>query len=95
MLSRRKSLAAVTAVTAALAVAAPTASADNAPAPIVDPTVCQLLDIAGGQYTQGYGGGSLADVLKQAGASVRCSAPAGGQSPQFVPQLVPFVPWLH
>ena len=86
MLSRRKSLMAATAVTAALAVAVPAASANAATTPGVDPTVCSLLDLAKGPFgpAAGLGGSSLADVLSRAGASVGCSAPA---RPSF--------PWWH
>ena len=89
MLSRRKSLMAATAVTAALAVAVPAASANAATTPLVDPTVCQLLDLAKGPFgpTMGMGGSSLGDVLGRAGASVGCSAPAKPSLPAF--------PWHH
>ena len=90
MLSRRKPLAALAAVIAALAVAVPAASASTATttAPTVDPTVCQLTDIAVGTFgpTQFIGGASLANVLTSAGASVGCPAPP----PQ--PSLLPTVP---
>ena len=84
MLSRRKSLMAVTAVTAALAAAIPAASA-NAATPLVDPTVCQLLDIVKGPFgpTAGPGGASLGDVLARVGGSVGCSAPAQPTFPSF------------
>jgi hypothetical protein len=54
----------------------------------VDPTVCQLTDIAVGTFgpTQFIGGASLANVLTSAGASVGCPAPP----PQ--PSLLPTVP---
>jgi hypothetical protein len=88
MLSRRKSLIAAMAATAAFAVAIPAASA-NAATPMVDPTVCQLLDLVKGPFgpTSGPGGSSLADVLGRAGASVGCSAPAKPSFPSF--------PWWH
>ena len=81
MLSRRKPLAGLAAVTAALAVALPATSASAAP--IVDPQVCQLLDSATGP-TQFAGGASLANVLTSAGASVGCAAP---------PPQSPRLPW--
>jgi hypothetical protein len=80
MSSRRKSLAGLAAVTAALAVALPATSASAAP--IVDPQVCQLLNPTMGPLgpTQFVGGDSLANILTSAGASVGCPAP-GPQSP--------------
>jgi hypothetical protein len=79
MLSRRKPLAALAAVTAMLAVAVPAASASAATkaAPTVDPQVCQLLDTTTGPFgpTQFIGGASLANVLASAGASVSCPPP--------------------
>jgi hypothetical protein len=80
MFSRRKPLAGLAAVTAALAVALPATSASAAPT--VDPTVCQLLDTTTGPSgpTQFAGGDSLANILTSAGASVGCPAPAP-QSP--------------
>jgi hypothetical protein len=93
MLSRRNRmpLAAVAAVTAALAVAVPAASASaatTAPA-TVDPQVCQLLNVVGGPFgpTHFIGGASLADVLAKAGNSVGCAAPAPS------PSLLPTFPW--
>jgi hypothetical protein len=82
MLSRRKSLMAVTAVTATFAAAIPAASANASGTPLVDPTVCQLLDLVKGPFgpTAGVGGSSLADVLSRAGASVGCAA---GSQPTF------------
>ena len=83
MLSRRKPLAALAGVTAALAIAVPAASASAATsaAPTVDPTVCQLLSLSEGPFgpTMFLGGGSLQSVLKNAGSSVGCAAPAPGQ----------------
>ena len=90
MLRRRKSLAALAALTAALAVAVPaSASAAATTTPTVDPTVCQLLNIASGPFgpTHLIGGASLATVLGHAGASVGCPAPAP------TPSLLPAVPW--
>lgn len=84
MLSRRKSLAALAAVTAALAVAVPAtnASAATTADPTVDPQVCGLLDTTMGPFgpTHAYGGASLANVLANAGASVSCPPPAPQQS---------------
>lgn len=84
MLLRRKSLMAVAAAGAALAVSVPAASAQAA-TPIVDPTVCSLLNIARGPLgpSAGVGAGSLADVLARAGSSVGCSAPAKPTFPSF------------
>jgi ABC-type sugar transport system substrate-binding protein len=91
MLPRRKSLAALAAVTATLLVAVPAASASAATTttPTVDPTVCQLLNFTSGPFgpTQLMGGASLAGVLAQAGAAVGCAAPA----PK--PSLLPIFPW--
>jgi hypothetical protein len=91
MLSRRKPLAALAAITTALVVAVPatSASAATTAAPTVDPTVCQLLSITMGPFgpTQFIGGASLAAVLAGAGASVGCPAPAP------TPSLLPVVPW--
>jgi hypothetical protein len=85
MLSRRKPLAALAAVTAALAVAIPATSANAATtASSVDPTVCQLLNITAGPFgpTHFIGGASLANVLAGAGNSVGC-APLAPQQPLF------------
>jgi hypothetical protein len=84
MLSRRKSLMAVAAVTATFAAAIPAASA-HAATPLVDPTVCQLLNLVKGPFgpTAGVGGGSLADVLGRVGTSVGCTAPAQPSFPTF------------
>jgi hypothetical protein len=73
MLSRQKPLAALAAVTAALAIAVP-ASAATTTAPTVDPTVCRLLNTTMGPAgpTQSVGGASLANVLANAGGSVGC-----------------------
>jgi hypothetical protein len=80
MLSRRMPLAALAAVT--LAVAVPATSANAAPnaattTTTVDPTVCQLLNITEGPFGPGMflGGGSLRNTLAHAGASVGCPAP--------------------
>lgn len=91
MLSRRKSLAALASVSAALAIAVPAASATAATSsPAVDPTVCQLVTSAMGPFgpTQFYGGASLAHVLTNAGSTVGCqAAPATQQS-----AMMPFFP---
>ena len=73
MLCRRNPLAALAAVTAALAVAVPAGSA-RAATPTVDPQVCQLLNTTAGPFgpTRVIGGASLANVLANAGASVSC-----------------------
>lgn len=92
MLSRRKSLAALASVTAALAVVVPAAGASAATtsAPTVNPQVCQLLNLAEGPFgpTMFFGGASLNATLQQAGSTVNCPAPAPQQSllPGF-PQL--------
>jgi hypothetical protein len=80
-------LAALAAVTAALAVTVPASAATRA-APTVDPQVCGLLDFAMGPFgpTQFIGGASLGTVLANAGASVNCPAPP----PQ--PSLLPTFP---
>lgn len=74
MLLRRKSLMAVAAAGAALAVSVPASA--QAATPIVDPTVCQLLNIAQAPLpsTPGAGTVSLADVLARVGGLVGCSA---------------------
>ncbi|HWE08368.1 MAG TPA: hypothetical protein VG325_03380 [Solirubrobacteraceae bacterium] len=82
MLSCRTPLAALAAVTAALAVAVPAAGAATT-APTVDPQVCQLLSsTTTGPFapTQFFGGASLGAVLTSAGNSVNCPAPAPQQS---------------
>jgi hypothetical protein len=88
-LSRRNSVMAAAAVTAALATAIPVATA-NAATPLVDPTVCQLLDLVKGPLgpTAGVGGSSLADVLGRAGASVGCT-------PRTQPTFPTFPWWQH
>jgi hypothetical protein len=90
MLSRRKPLAAIAVLTAAIAVAVPVAGASAATtAPAVDPTVCQLLNTTSRPFgpTMVVGGASLASVLANAGATVGCAAPA----PQ--PSLLPAFRW--
>ena len=84
MLSRRKSLAALAAITTALAVAVPAASSSAATTK-VDPTVCQLTDLAAGPFgpSMFVGGASLSNVLTTAGASVGCAPPA--QRPSLLP----------
>ena len=86
MLTRRKPLAALAAITATLAVAASAASASAATsaAPAVDPTVCQLFNVAMGPFGPGLflGGASLDATLANAGSSVGCQAqPASPQQP--------------
>jgi hypothetical protein len=98
MLFRRSRLAALAAVTGALAVAIPATSASAAtPAtgPIVDPTVCQLLSITEGPFgpTMFIGGASLAHVLATAGNSVGCPAPTPAPTPTR--PTFPFFPWVH
>jgi hypothetical protein len=94
MFSCRNSLTAVAAVTAALTFAVPAASANAATldGPIVDPTVCSLLNSAEGSYgaTAANGGAALTDVLNKVGASVGCSAAATG--PAFPFPAFPFFP---
>ncbi|MDA0165699.1 hypothetical protein OM076_35860 [Solirubrobacter ginsenosidimutans] len=84
-MSHRKSLLAAAAVSAAFAATIPAASANAATTPIVDPTVCSLLDIAKGPLgpTSGLGGSSLADVLSRAGASVGCTPRSQPSFPSF------------
>jgi hypothetical protein len=83
MFSRRKPLAALAGVTAALAIAVPAASASAATSatPTVDPTVCQLLSLSEEPFgpSMFLGGGSLRSVLTNAGSTVGCAAPAPGQ----------------
>jgi ABC-type sugar transport system substrate-binding protein len=85
MSSRRTPLAALAAVTAALAIAVPaaTASAASPAAGSVDPTVCQLIGFSSGPFgpTMFPGGASLSNVLANAGSSVGCPAPAPQASP--------------
>jgi hypothetical protein len=92
LLSRRKPLAALAALTAAIAVAVPAASANAATprAPIVDPTVCQLLTLTEGPFGPGMfiGGASLTNTLVGAGNMVGCAPPAPQQG------LLPFGPLL-
>jgi hypothetical protein len=85
---------AASAVTAALAFAVPAANA-NAATPIVDPTVCSLLNGLTGPFgpTSAPGGASLGDVLNRVGMSVGCSAPSAPSFPTF-PGL-PTFPWSH
>jgi hypothetical protein len=89
LLSRRKPLAALAAVTAALAIAVPAASA-NAATPTVDPTVCQLLNFSEGPFGPGIftGGASLTTTLVHAGNTVGCAPPAPQQG------LLPIAPFL-
>ena len=81
MLSRRKPLAVLAAALTALAAAAPAASASTARAPIVNPTVCLLLDISENPFGPGMlpGGSSLINTLQMAGNSVGCPAPSPQQ----------------
>jgi hypothetical protein len=83
LLSLRKPLAALAAVTAALAVAVPAASANatTTRASTVDPTVCQLLTFSEGPFGPGMfiGGASLTSTLVNAGNSVGCTPPAPQQ----------------
>lgn len=91
MLPCRIPLAAVAAVTAALAVAVPAASAATT-GPIVDPQVCSLLNPAAGPFapTNFPGGASLTAVLAKAGATVNC--PASASAPAAPPSLLlPFL----
>ncbi|HYZ30448.1 MAG TPA: hypothetical protein VE570_15400 [Thermoleophilaceae bacterium] len=85
MLSRRKPIAALAAiaVTAAISVPAATASAATTDAPAVDPTVCQLTNLAAGPFGPGMfiGGTSLRNTLLAAGASVGCAPPPAQASP--------------
>jgi hypothetical protein len=82
MFARRKPLAVLAAVTTALAVAVPAASASAATTQTVDPTVCQLLNVAQGPFgpSMFVGGASLAATLQGAGSSVGCPAPAAQPS---------------
>ena len=102
MFSRRKPLAALAGLTVALAVAAPaaTASAATNSGPTVDPQVCTLLSIAEGpfgpaQFFGGaFGGTSLGNVLRNAGSTVNCPAPAPQQSWPTIP-LPTLQPLVH
>ena len=89
MSSRLKSMAGVTAVAAVLAVAGPAAGASAATptGPLVDPTVCNLLNLTRGPLgpTHLLGGGGLADVLARVATSAGCQPPA--------PKPFPFGPW--
>jgi hypothetical protein len=92
----RKPLAALATVVTALAIAAPaaTATAATTAGPTVDPTVCQLLNVAQSPFgltSLPIGGTSLGNVLSQAGASVNCPAPA---APQFAFPILPYQPTL-
>ena len=84
-MSRRKPLAALAAVSTALAIAVPaaTAGAASTRAGSVDPTVCQLINFSSRPYgpTMFMGGASLASVLASSGSSVGCPAPAPQASP--------------
>jgi hypothetical protein len=84
MLSSRKPLAALAAITAAAAVTIPVASASAAAptSPTVDPQVCQLLSFAIGSpgLAQSFGGPALAGVLTNAGGTVGCAAQAAPAS---------------
>ena len=75
-MSRRKPLAVLAAALTALAAAAPAASASTARTPIVNPTVCLLLDISENPFGPGMlpGGASLITTLQTAGNSVGCPA---------------------
>jgi ABC-type sugar transport system substrate-binding protein len=92
LFSRRKSLAALAGVTAALAVAVPAASASAATTagPTVDPQVCQILNFAQGPFGPSlfFGGASLQATLAQAGSTVNCPAPPPQRS------LLPMIPGL-
>jgi hypothetical protein len=82
MLSSTKRPAALAAVTAALVVAVPAASA-SAAAPTVDPQVCQLLTPATGPLAlvQFTGEAALNHVLANAGSTVNCPAPPPSPPP--------------
>jgi poly-gamma-glutamate capsule biosynthesis protein CapA/YwtB (metallophosphatase superfamily) len=85
-------MTALAAVTAALAVAIPAATASAAPAgPAVDPQVCSLLTTSP-LASQVPGAASLATVLSQAGSTVGCSAAA---APAGRGSLFPAFPWWH
>jgi polyisoprenoid-binding protein YceI len=90
MFTRRKPLAGLAALTAALAVAVP-ASTASAATPTVDPTVCELINTAQGPFGPAMfiGGASLKATLQTAGGSVGC-APA--PAPQGPAALLPIGP---
>ena len=98
MLSRRKPLAALVTVTAALAAGIPAATASAAPVPTVDPTVCQIINLPAALGPFGpqnvLGGASLLSVLANAGGTVGCAAaPASPSQPSVLqPLLLPGVP---
>ena len=89
MLTRRKSVAALAAVTAALAVVVPAGSASAAASPTVDPQVCTLLGTAEGPFgpSMFIGGASLSATLQQAGSSVNCPPPAPAARPSLLPTI--------
>jgi hypothetical protein len=86
-MSHRKPLTALAAVTAALALAVPAASANAATTPTVDPTVCQILNNEMRPFgpTMFLGGDSLRSTLANAGSSVGCPAPP--PQPSWLPVL--------
>jgi type IV secretory pathway VirB2 component (pilin) len=87
MLSHRKPLIGLAAVTATLAVAIPAASANaatTAGSATVDPTVCQLLNFSMGPFGPTMfplGGASLGATLAHAGQAVNCPAAPARQLP--------------
>ena len=89
MPSCRKPMAAVAAVTAALALAVPamSASAKTTQNPTVDPTVCGILNEGMGPFgpTMFLGGASLKNTLAQAGNTVGC--PAAPSKPSLFSQF--------
>jgi hypothetical protein len=84
MLSQRKSRAGIAVLIATLAAAVPaaTSSAATTTEPVVDPTVCELMNPVGiGGFGPWIPGGeSLANVLTHAGDSVGCPRPAAAPS---------------
>ena len=79
MMSHRKPLAALAALTATCAFAVPAATASAATTPTVDPQVCQLFSLSEtpfGPAGMFVGGASLSSVLTTAGSSVGCQAAA-------------------
>ena len=77
MLSGRKPLVALAAVTAALAAAVPAASASAARTMVtVDPT-CQLLNLSAAEFRPGMflGGATLDNTPATAGTAVSCASP--------------------